>query len=85
MVSGAVPVDAVWAAMCPTGPDTQAPEKNREQAFNSGRTLVRAWEEKTRFAMVEKVQEEHRKRMQKLINWNQEEWPYEYAYGKGRA
>jgi len=85
MVSGAVPVDAVWAAMGPTGPDTQVPEKNREQAFNSGRTLVRAWEEKRRFAMVEKVQDEHRKRMQELINWYQEEWPYEYAYWKERA
>lgn len=50
-----------------------------------GRTLVRAWEEKRRFVMVEKVQEEHRKRMQELINWYQKEWPYEYAYWKERA
>jgi hypothetical protein len=85
MVSGAVPVDAVWAAMGPTGPEAQVPEKSREQAFNAGRTLVRAWEEKRRFTMVEKVQEEHRKRMQELINWYQEEWPYEYRYWKERA
>ncbi|WP_303701330.1 flavodoxin family protein [Flexistipes sinusarabici] len=85
MVSGATPVDGVWATMGTSEPDTQVPEENREQAYSLGRTLVNAWKEKRRFAMVEKVQEEHRKRMQELINWYKEEWTYEYAFWKERG
>lgn len=84
MVSGVTPVDGVWATMGTSEPDTQVPKENREQAYRLGRTLVHAWKEKRRFAMVEKVQEEHRKRMQELINWYKEEWPYEYAFIKER-
>lgn len=82
MVMGVIPVDAVWATMGTTGGYKQMPEKCREQAFNLGRTLVRAWKEKRRFVMVEKVQEEHRERMRELINYYKEKWTYEYAYWK---
>lgn len=85
MVSGVTPVDGVWATMGISEPDTQVPEESREQAYSLGRTLVNAWKEKRRFAMVEKVQEEHQRRMQELINWYKEVWPYEYAFWKERG
>ncbi len=84
IVSGVTPIDAVWATMGTSEPDTQVSEENRKQAYSLGRTLVKAWEEKRSFSMVEKMQKEHRKRMQELINWHQEEWPYEYAFWKER-
>lgn len=85
MIMGVIPVDAVWATMGTTGWNKQLPEKCREQALELGKTLVRAWEEKKRFIMVEKIQESHRERMLELVNYYKEEWPYEYKYWKDKA
>jgi len=84
MLTGITPVDAVWATTGTTGKYKQLPETWCEQAFNLGRTLVKAWEEKRRFIMVEKVKEKHRERMRELINYYKEEWPYEYNVWKER-
>ncbi|MBP8986061.1 MAG: flavodoxin family protein [Syntrophobacterales bacterium] len=85
MVMGATPVDAVWATMGTTGTKKQLPENCREQAFALGRTLVKAWEEKWRFAKAEKVQEKHRERMRELMDYYRDEWPYEYAHWQRRT
>lgn len=84
MLTGITPVDAMWATTGTTGKYKQFPETWCEQAFNLGRTLVKAWEEKRRFIMVEKVKEKHRERMRELINYYKEEWPYEYNVWKER-
>lgn len=84
-VMGATPVDAVWATMGAMGTDKQLPEKCRDQAFNLGKTLVKAWEEKWRLVAVEKVQEKHRERMRELMDYYREEWPYEYEYWEKRT
>jgi hypothetical protein len=84
MTTGVTPVDAVWAEMGATK-DRNLDEKTREQSFNTGKNLVEAWKGKRRLAMVEKVREEHQKRMRELIDYYKEEWLYEYAYWKERT
>ena len=85
MIMGVTPVDSVWATMGTTGANKQLPEKWREQAFNLGSTLVKAWEGKRRFVKAEKVREKHRKRMRELIDYYRKEWPYEYACWQKRT
>lgn len=82
MTTGVTPVDAVWAEMGTSKPHNEVPLACRDQAFEVGKNLVKAWEEKRRFVMVEKIQEAHRQRMRRLIEFHKEEWPYEYAYWK---
>jgi predicted Rossmann fold nucleotide-binding protein DprA/Smf involved in DNA uptake len=84
-VSGATPVDAIWSPMGTFRPENQVSDRCREQARDLGATLVKAWKEKRRSVMAEKGQEAHRERMQKLIGYHKDEWPYEYQYWKGRS
>lgn len=83
MNAGATPVDAVWAAMGTTQ-DGNLQDRIREQAFQAGKNLVEAWQNKRRLAMVERIQDTHRQRMRELIKYYQAEWPYEYNYWQER-
>ncbi|MBP8646122.1 MAG: flavodoxin family protein [Syntrophobacteraceae bacterium] len=84
MITGVIPVDAVWAEMGTTK-DRNLDEKICDQAFNAGRNLVDAWKSKRRLATAEKIQDAHRERMRELVRYYRAEWPYEYKYWQERA
>lgn len=84
IITGATPVDAVWAQMGTTGggnPDGEV----CDQAFNAGKNLVEAWRGKRRLATVERIQDAHRERMLDLIRYYRTEWPYEYKYWQDKT
>ena len=79
ITTGIHPVGSVWATMgdLPEGVFT---EEICRKAFNLGEILVLAWKRKKRFKSVDKKMTAFRNRMQWLMEYRKEEWPYEYKY-----
>lgn len=80
-VLGVTPVDSVWASMGTTKDGTLT-EKACQQAFNVGKNLVEAWNNKIQFSSIERLQDMHKNRMKDLIKYYKDEWTYEYEYWK---
>jgi multimeric flavodoxin WrbA len=81
---GATPVDAVWAEMGTFSPENRLDDLSIDLAQNLGKNLVKAIKEKWRFSHVEKMKENHKKRMLELINYYKDNWTYEYNYWQKR-
>lgn len=79
ITTGIHPVGSVWATMgdLPEGVFT---EEICRKAFNLGEKLVVARKLKKRFKSVDKKMTAFRNRMQWLMEYRKEEWPYEYKY-----
>lgn len=81
MITGIRPVGAVWATMGNIYENT-FPEGIRNNAFELCKKLVLSWKDKVVFPESEKIIGQFKERMQQLILWRKEEWPYEYQYWK---
>ena len=73
------PVGAVWATMRNvSGPDF--PPEITEQALRLGKELATAVKSKSKIRKIDKQMLACSERMQTLVQYRQEEWPYEYNY-----
>ncbi len=79
LMTGITPAGAVWATMGATMGVGFAEETKRE-AERLGAQLVQAWSDRATFAEVEKARNEFKQRMQRLIQFRKEDWPYEWEY-----
>jgi multimeric flavodoxin WrbA len=79
LITGILPVGAVWATMGKILGDT-FPEEIRNNAFELGKRLVLSWQDKAIFPESEKIIAQFKERMGQLMRWRKEEWPYEYQY-----
>jgi multimeric flavodoxin WrbA len=76
---GIRPVGGVWTAM--RGLDgKEFPADIAQKAFNLGEILVAAVRSKPKVKKVEKQMDACRERMQALVLYRKNEWPYEYQY-----
>jgi multimeric flavodoxin WrbA len=79
MTTGIVPVGAVWATMATIGEDRFPPDIEKK-AIALGERLVTAWQAKDRPAAVVEAQRSFYQRMETLMRYRQDQWPYEYEY-----
>jgi multimeric flavodoxin WrbA len=79
ITTGITPVGSVWATMGGIM-DGQFPEDVREDAAALGRRLVESCESKAQIAEAEEAKAEFRERMQMLVQFRKDDWPYEYEY-----
>ncbi len=78
VTTGITPVGSVWATMgASAGGFT---EDLKDEALELGKKLVRAWKNKTVLEEVERGRNEFKQRMQLLMLYRKEEWPYEWEY-----
>ena len=80
MITGIVPVGAVWATMGAIQGD-RFPDDIRNNAFSLGQNLVKAWKNKEQpKADITTIMKDFHERMKQLIIYRKDEWPYEYGY-----
>ena len=79
ITTGITPVGAVWAAMGAIH-GGEFHREIRSDAMALGKKLAQSCKSKPEFPEVEKAQSEFRERMQMLVEFRKEEWPYEYEY-----
>lgn len=79
VITGVRPVGSVWATMGNITGDS-FPDDISRRAFELGRKLVKSWEQKITDPQVEEKMSAFRQRMQNLMEWRKDEWPYEYEY-----
>jgi multimeric flavodoxin WrbA len=79
MTTGIVPVGSVWADMASTHNGTFS-QGIRDKARKLGKELVEAWRAGDVPAGVDEQRNSFRKRMQSLIAYRSEEWPFEYRH-----
>jgi multimeric flavodoxin WrbA len=79
ITTGITPVGSVWATMGLL-PDGEFTEDIVAQARELGRTLVHSWKSKAVLPEVERAKETFRERMQYLMLYRKEEWPFEYQF-----
>lgn len=80
MVStGITPVGSVYAAMGGLQAG-EFPDDLKDEARALGRKLVESCENKTSFPEIEEAQAEFKHRMQMLVTFRKDDWPYEYEY-----
>jgi multimeric flavodoxin WrbA len=78
ITSGITPVGSVWATMgASVGGFT---EETKSEAAALGKKLVQSWKNKISFPEVEVARNEFKHRMQLLMAYRKEEWPYEWEY-----
>lgn len=82
--TGIVPVGSVCATMAEM-PDDGFSDAVRRKAHSLGRRLVDAWRQERRYQRVDRRMDAFRRRMQALVTWRREQWPYEYAWWQERA
>jgi multimeric flavodoxin WrbA len=84
LTTGILPVGAVSAAMSsmPAGGFT---EEVMENARSLGEDLVSAWKSQEVDDETNRLRNDFRQRMLKLISYRKEEWPYEYGHWKERT
>lgn len=79
----------IWTGIHPVGsalatmgalPDGRFSETIRSDAYALGARLVAAWRDKRRYKRVERQMDAFRRRMQQLVTYRKDEWPYEYRY-----
>jgi len=79
MTTGIVPVGAVWATMGTIGEDGLPPDI-QEKAIDLGKRIVAAWQSGDRPPEVDQAMRAFHQRMERLMRYRKEEWPYEYEY-----
>lgn len=79
ITTGITPVGAVWATMGLL-PDGKFPEDIASRADALGKALVHSWKSKAVLPDVERVRDGFRERMQYLMQYRKDEWPYEYEF-----
>lgn len=79
IMTGITPVGAVWATMGATMGEGFLEETGHE-ANRLGVHLVQAWRDRTPFPEVEKARDGFKQRMQMLMQFRKEDWPYEWEY-----
>jgi multimeric flavodoxin WrbA len=81
MLTGIQSVGSVWATMGLIFADT-FPEDIARRALDLGQRLVQAWRNKEVFPEIQAKMTAFKERMRQLMEYRQEEWPYEYDYWK---
>ncbi len=79
ITTGVHPVGSVWATMGALPEGTFSAETCR-QAFELGEKLVKVWQQKKRFKRVDSAMAVFKERMQWLMTYRKNDWPYEYQY-----
>jgi len=79
ITTGITPVGSVWATMGLL-PDGEFTEDIKTQARELGKTLVVSWKNKAVLPEVEEVKDAFKERMQYLMQYRKDEWPYEYEF-----
>jgi multimeric flavodoxin WrbA len=79
ITTGITPVGSVWATMGLL-PDGEFTEDIKAQARELGKTLVDSWKNKAVLPEVERVKDAFKERMQYLMQYRKDEWPYEYEF-----
>jgi multimeric flavodoxin WrbA len=79
ITTGISPVGAVWATMGGIA-DGQFPDDIKEEAAALGARLVESCRSKAAIPSAEDAKEEFRQRMQMLVQFRKDEWPYEHEY-----
>jgi multimeric flavodoxin WrbA len=79
MMTGITPVGSVWATMGASVGEG-FPQEKKDEARRVGAELVQAIEEKAVFPDFEKTKDEFKQRMQMLMLYRKEDWPYEWEY-----
>jgi multimeric flavodoxin WrbA len=79
IMTGITPVGSVWATMSATLGEGFNNE-TRQAARQLGEQLVGACEQRMTFPDVEKGRNEFKQRMQTLMEYRKEDWPYEWEY-----
>ena len=74
---------SVGATMGKTAGDA-FPEDIKKSAFELGEKLVLSWKNKIIDKNADKRINDFKERMQSLMLWRKQEWPYEYNYWKER-
>ncbi|HME45275.1 MAG TPA: flavodoxin family protein [Syntrophorhabdales bacterium] len=80
-ITGCIPVGSVWSTMDAIE-DHNFLEDTRKKAFALGEKLVAAWRNKETAHAYEPIASQARERMQSLLTWRKEEWPFEYQFWK---
>jgi multimeric flavodoxin WrbA len=80
MTTGIVPVGAVWATMGAMGEKERFSREIEEKAIALGKKIVTAWQAKEMPPGVAEAQLRFSERMQTLMRYRKDRWPYEYAY-----
>jgi hypothetical protein len=83
ITTGIHPVGVATATMGAL-PDGRFTEEIRGRAFALGEKLVAAWHRKKRYKRVERQMDAFRLRMQQLVAYRKDEWPYEYRWWQTR-
>jgi multimeric flavodoxin WrbA len=79
ITTGITPVGSVWATMGLL-PDGEFTDDIKAQARELGKTLVVSWKNKAVLPEVEEVKDAFKERMQYLMQYRKDEWPYEYEF-----
>ncbi|RJP73823.1 MAG: flavodoxin family protein [Candidatus Abyssobacteria bacterium SURF_17] len=79
ITTGITPVGSVCATMGGVSEPAFADETKRE-AIELGRNLVNAWKTRAAFPEVDRAKGEFKNRMQLLMTYRKEQWPYEWEY-----
>ena len=84
ITTGIVPVGSVYATMAEM-PDGGFSDTVRHRARGLGRRLVDAWREQRRYRWVDRRMDAFRRRIEALIAYRRDQWPYEYACWQARG
>ena len=79
ITTGIVPVGAVWATMGNIS-GNEFPSDIKEKAIALGRKLVTDWQSGEKSSEIAKAMTDFHNRMESLMRYRKEEWPYEYEY-----
>ena len=79
ITTGIVPVGAVWATMGNIS-GNEFPSDIKEKAIALGRKLVTDWQSGEKSSEIAKAMTDFHNRMESLMRYREEEWPYEYEY-----
>jgi multimeric flavodoxin WrbA len=79
MTTGIVPVGAVWATMGTIAQDRFPPDIE-QKASALGQKIVTAWQTKDKPPGVAEAQRSFLQRMETLMRYRKDQWPYEYEY-----
>jgi multimeric flavodoxin WrbA len=79
MLTGIQSVGSIWATMGLIFGD-DFPEEITSRALDLGKRLVLAWKNKETFPEIQQKMAVFKDRMRQLMEYRQEDWPYEYEY-----
>jgi multimeric flavodoxin WrbA len=79
VMTGITPVGSVWASMGGIM-DGQFPDDIKETAAALGKGLVESCQSRAEIPEAEEAKAEFKQRMEMLIQFRKDDWPYEYEY-----